>query len=568
MLSSETKRKIDNARDILVGKIPTPTGQVEHITLALMYKFMNDMDSLSRELGGKAKFFSEEYRQYAWKNIIDPATSAHERVTLYSRGLEKMSRNPALPLLFREIFKRAFLPFRDPEVLTLFLKQIDGFAYDHSEELGNAFEYLLSIMGTQGEAGQLRTPRHIIDFIVEVVAPKKTDRILDPACGTAGFLISAFKHIIAENIKAGSNEPGSALTQAEKNNLPKNFVGYDISHDMVRLSLVNLYLHEFPDPRIYEYDTLTSQEKWDDDFDCILANPPFMTPKGGIRPHRRFQIQANRSEVLFVDYIMEHLSTNGKAGVIVPEGIIFQSANAYKALRKMMVEQNYLWAVVSLPAGVFQPYSGVKTSILLMDRAIAKKTENILFVKVANDGFDLGSQRNKIDKDDLPEALDILKGNKKAISSGQDFDVGAQFIAPFGKTTAGKPGELTGSPLRKIFHIVSKSRIAEGGDYNLTGDRYRENGITAHRKWPMVELNKVCTFEYGKSLPERDRKAGFYPVMGSNGVVGYHNVHLIDGPAIIVGRKGSAGEVVWVEKPCFPIDTSTMSQFSITQQST
>jgi len=129
-------------------------------------------------------------------------------------------------------------------------------------------------------------------------------------------------------------------------------VGYDISPDMVRLSLVNMYLHGFPEPHIYEYDTLTDEGRWEDSFDVIMANPPFMSPKGGIRPHKRFSIQANRSEVLFVDYIAEHLMPNGRAGVIVPEGIIFQSGNAYKALRKMLVD-NYLFCVVSLPAGVF-----------------------------------------------------------------------------------------------------------------------------------------------------------------------------------------------------------------------
>lgn len=153
-----------------------------------------------------------------------------------------------------------------------------------------------------------------------------------------------------------------------------HFVGYDISPDMVRLSKVNLYLHGFPSPTIFEYDTLSSEEKWDENFDVMLANPPFMSPTGGIRPHKRFSVQANRSEVLFVDYILEHLRPNGRAGIIVPEGIIFQSATAYKALRKLLIEDGLL-AVVSLPAGVFNPYAGVKTSILLFDNGLAKKNE-------------------------------------------------------------------------------------------------------------------------------------------------------------------------------------------------
>ena len=128
-----------------------------------------------------------------------------------------------------------------------------------------------------------------------------------------------------------------------------------------------------------------------------------MSPKGGIKPHNRFSVQSKRSEVLFVDYMAEHLTPSGRAGIIVPEGIIFQSQTAYKQLRKMLVEE-YLVAVVSLPAGVFNPYSGVKTSILILDKSLAKKTNTIAFFKVENDGFGLGAQRREIDKNDLPQA--------------------------------------------------------------------------------------------------------------------------------------------------------------------
>src|SRR5450830_672182 len=356
MLDTDTKRRIDTARDILVGKVPDPKSQVEQITIALIYKFMDDMDAESEELGGKRKFFAGDFARYGWAKLMRAGIGGHEMLGLYAEGIAKMPENPGIPPLFRDIFKNAYLPYRDPETLKAFLKIIDEFSYDHSERLGDAFEYLLSVLGSQGDAGQFRTPRHIIDFMVEVVAPQKNETILDPACGTAGFLISAYKHILRANTDGKGH---SKLTPDDKGRLAKNFKGYDISPDMVRLSLVNLYLHGFTDPHIYEYDTLTSEEKWNEFADVILANPPFMSPKGGIKPHKRFSIQAKRSEVLFVDYMAEHLTPTGRAGIIVPEGIIFQSQTAYKELRKMLVA-NSLVAVVSLPAGVFNPYSGVK----------------------------------------------------------------------------------------------------------------------------------------------------------------------------------------------------------------
>ena len=357
MLDAETKRRIDTCRDILVGKVPDPKSQVEQITIALIYKFMDDMDREAEDLGGQRSFFAGDFAHYGWARLKAPELSGKEKLDLYADAIGRMNENPGIPALFRDIFKNAYLPYRDPETLRAFLKEIDGFTYDHSERLGDAFEYLLSVLGSQGDAGQFRTPRHIIDFMVEVIDPKKHESILDPACGTAGFLISAWKHILRQNTSPRPQgegpgvRVGDKLTPDERQNLAANIRGYDISPDMVRLSLVNLYLHGFTDPHIVEYDTLTSEERWNETADVILANPPFMSPKGGIKPHKRFSVQATRSEVLFVDYMAEHLSPNGRAAIVVPEGIIFQSGTAYKKLREMLVK-NSLIAVVSLPAGV------------------------------------------------------------------------------------------------------------------------------------------------------------------------------------------------------------------------
>lgn len=472
MLDSETRRRIDTARDILVGKVPDPKSQVEQITIALVYKFMDDMDKQSIEMGGKASFFKGKFAKYGWSNIFDPRLGGMEMLALYGEAITNMSQNENLPQLFRDIFKNAFLPYRDPETLKLFLKTINEFTYDHSEKLGDAFEYLLSVLGSQGDAGQFRTPRHIIDFMVQVIGPKKNETVLDPACGTAGFLISAYKYMVQS-----AKESGNPLNAQDKKRIYENFTGYDISPDMVRLSLVNLYLHGFVTPKVHEYDTLTSEERWNEYADVILANPPFMSPKGGIQPHKRFSVQSNRSEVLFVDYMAEHLTPNGRAAIIVPEGIIFQSAGAYKQLRKYLIEHNYLWAVVSLPAGAFNPYSGVKTSILLLDKALAKKTDQILFVKVEADGFDLGAQRRPIDRNDLPDALNTLHAWHKAVQDG-------------------KPASF--SPTIASALLVSTSRLAENEDYNLSADRYRETS-KVHHQWEMVKLKDVCVINPKKS---------------------------------------------------------------------
>jgi type I restriction enzyme M protein len=288
------------------------------------------------------------------------------------------------------------------------------------------------------------------------------------------------------------------LTPDERARLMTNFRGYDIAPDMVRLSRANMYLHGFPNPVIYEYDALTSEERWDERCDVIMANPPFMTPKGGIRPHNRFSIKAKRSEVLFVDYIAEHLNPGGRAGIIVPDGIISTVQNSYQQVRKMLVEDS-LWCVVSLPGGCFNPYSGVKTSILFLDRNMARRTDDILFVKIEADGFDLGAQRRQIDSNDLPAALSAIKK---------------------WKTTGRTPKDAAAS-------IVGRKRILEATDYSLSPGRYAHNGIYVSKRWATAKLKDVVL----------DVKSGF--ACGSSAANGEGIPHLR--PMNIT----TGGELVW-----------------------
>ena len=257
---------------------------------------------------------------------------------------------------------------------------------------------------------------------------------------------------------------------------------------MVRLSLVNLYLHGFTDPHIFEYDTLTSEERWNEFADVILANPPFMSPKGGIKPHKRFSIQAKRSEVLFVDYMAEHLTPTGRAAIIVPEGIIFQSQTAYKELRKMLVA-NSLVAVVSLPAGCFNPYSGVKTSILILDKSLARQSDTVAFFKVENDGFGLGAQRRAIGKNDLPQVQAELAAYLQALRAKSSIK------SVLSRTSTAQ--------------IVLKETIAANGDYNLSGERYRK-GAANLSTFPLVRLEEVFTkISNGVNVTQVDEAAKY-----------------------------------------------------------
>ena len=533
MLTFDVKRKINTLRDILVGKVPDPKAQVEQITIALIYKFMDEMDIEGLEFGGTRQFFTGEYEKYAWTEIMKPENSGQQRAFLYAEGIEKMATNPNLPQLFRDIFRGAYIPYRDPDTLNMFLKEVSDFSYDNSEDLGNAFEYLLSIMGSQGDAGQFRTPRHIIDMMVEIVEPKKNETILDPACGTAGFLISAYRHILAQN----KDEDGkSTLTADDRKRLTENFAGYDISPDMVRLSRVNMYLHHFTKPKISEYDTLTSEEKWDDCYDVILANPPFMTPKGGIMPHSRYRVKAKRSEVLFVDYIAEHLNPTGRAAIIVPEGIVFQSANAYKELRKYLVDDGLLYAVISLPAGVFNPYSGVKTSILLIDKCFARLKDEILFVKLNNDGFDLGAQRREIKENDIPEIIHIVKKYHTDLEPQTADD------------------EIRQHPL---VTIASKEEVA-ARDYILVGERYK-NCEFSNATFPMVQLDSICQTASGGTPNSSTRE---YYENGTinwlkSGEVRQGLIYSAEQKITELGLKNSSAKI-------FPVDTVLVAMYGAT----
>jgi type I restriction enzyme M protein len=460
------------------------------------------------KLGGKRSFFVGPLEKYRWRALLPQAVSADERMNLFAEGIESIGKAEHLPGLFRDIFRNSFLKFRDGRILTLFLNEVTGFVYSHSEELGNAFEYLLKTMGIQAENGQFRTPRHIIDFMVACLDPQPSDRILDPACGTGGFLVSCYKHILAKHTSPGSTIAGDKLTHDERQKVYSNLTGYDVTDLMVKLSKVNLFLHGFPDPKIYVYDTLTNDARWNEKADLILANPPFMTPKGGVSPHTKFRVSAKKSEVLFTDYIAEHLTPDGRGAVIVPNGIVGTTQNAYVKLRRFLIEDS-LVAVVSLPSGVFKPYSGVKTSILFLDKKLSRGIGKILFLKINADGFDLGDQRRPIAENDLPKAEQILKAwLQSKISEVGQTDI-RWATAPKSELLRQKHCSLQAEPflgeeaLESVFEIARLGNVAEiaAGNPAPQGEQYFKNG-----KYPFFRTADVGRVKVSPNLIETNDK--------------------------------------------------------------
>lgn len=487
MTQAENQAVIKRARDILVGKVPMPMEQCHEITKALIYKFISVSDQESEADGDAPFYFCGAAKEYRWDALMSMRLPADAIAGRYRDGLAQIGGRRDIPQAFQGIYQDAGLPCDDAPTVAAFLRAVDAFGTANTETIGDAFEHLLQDTGAQGKAGQFRTPRHIIDFIVDIVNPQSRETILDPACGTGGFLTAAWRHI--------QRQEGDSLTIPDRNRVAGRLAGYDLAPDMVKLARVNLFLQHNQEPRVEVYDTVSHDGHWNDHYDVILANPPFMSPAGIIKPHSRFYTRAKRTEVLFVDYIASHLNPRGRAGVIVPEGIIFQSQKAYQQLRKLLVEE-YLAAVVSLPAGVFQPYSGVKTSILILDKELGRHGDTVGFFKVEQDGFDLGAQRRPVERDDLPLVRAELGEYLRRLRAGEG-------LAGFAPETG---------------LVVEKSRLAAGGEYNLSGERYREKGRPAG-KWPLVALGDICELVRGVTYSKGDEVAeGGCQVLRANNI--------------------------------------------------
>ena len=360
MLDTDTKRRIDTARDILVGKVPDPKTQVEQITIALIYKFMDDMDAEAEELGGKRKFFTGEFARYGWAKLMRPGLGGHEMLDLYAEGIAKMPREPRHPAALPRHLQERLPPVPRP-------RDAQGLPQDHRRvhlRPQRAPRRRLRVSALRPRlAGRRRPVPHPAPHHRFHRRDRRSEEERDRPR-------PRLRHRRLPHLRLQAHPPRQHRRQGPQHASPpttsgrlaKNFKGYDISPDMVRLSLVNLYLHGFTDPHIYEYDTLTSEDRWNEFADVILANPPFMSPKGGIKPHNRFSspVQAQRSALRGLHGRAPHAHRPRRhhrpRGHHLPEPDRLQSSCGRCSSKTTSSPSS-----PCRPA-CFNPYSGVKTS--------------------------------------------------------------------------------------------------------------------------------------------------------------------------------------------------------------
>ena len=409
--SSGLKSKIDQLIVILYsGGVNNPMTAIEQISYLLFLRLLSENEELKSKLSKTYKsIFSGNWSKYSWRHFV--TLSGDQLFHQVKTAIDAIYKLPGMPKIGVTLFKDASLKTLDRPTLRAVIQGIHELSLEEDNESdpkGDIYEHLLSKLSVSGTNGQFRTPRHIINMIVAMVDPLPGQKICDPACGTGGFLISAFKHIVSSNTSKDGAQ-GNLLKATEWKFLEEQaFTGFDNDAEMVKIAVLNLYLHKLEKAPINFHNPLTTNKfgKYAAvQYDVILANPPFAgsLQKGSILQDLSSGANTRSTELLFLKWIIDHLAPKGKAGVIVPNGVLFGSANAAKKIRQTLLENCNLQAVIGLPSGVFKPYSGVATSILIFEKG--KPTEKVWFYEISADGFSLDDKRAFTQENDIPDLL-------------------------------------------------------------------------------------------------------------------------------------------------------------------
>lgn len=520
-LTPEMRQSIDQIRNYLYGGgYPDPMSNAEQLSFLFFFYLIEGIDA---ENTMKAKVMKQPYEslfvgEWTLRNPLNAPESDSKTITksrfkwsVWAKGLSGESlvrfvRDEVFPF-FAEVAERSAFNFMngarltidEPTVLTQVVNLVDGLRLDQADAdtKGDLFEHVLRQIKQAGELGQFRTPRHVIRAIVEMLDPKIGETIYDPAAGTAGFLAAAYNHIrLANSSPSGISDAesdgkiqkrgiGDKLSAVQVSVLQNStFYGNDVDPKMVRLATMNLTLRGLPNVRIQLRNGLTTTQDNErkaelglplEGYHVVLANPPFSGRVDKDRIVDEVKVGTSTStEILFLKYMMDCLRPGGRCGVIIPEGVLFGSTGAHKELRRQLIENNTVEAVLSLPGGVFQPYSGVKTSVLFFKKG--GTTDKVMFLHADNDGYKLDANHDApIAADDLPMLADAYLHRKEKWAEWAARDIVAEWTQQWWFTNA--------ATLRS-------------NDFNLSAGRYRPMSQTAvvHRN-PRELLDELAAIE-------------------------------------------------------------------------
>ena len=427
MLTGELKNRIDKIWETLwTAGISNPLTVIEQLTYLLFIKGLDDQqlrqERKAERTGAPVEnpTFSKDQEHLRWRNLkeLDPQTMfdrIRDEVFPFIKELGGKNGNT-----YRKHMEGAIFMFPKPAALARVVELMDQLDLDDRDTKGDMYEYMLSKLSVAGQNGQFRTPRHIIKMMVDLVQPKPMDKIADPACGTAGFLVAAGEYVRKHHAKSMFDEKVKEHFESEM------FTGYDFDGSMLRIGNMNMVMHGFEGATIDYRDTLSSDSSdLREEFDLILANPPF---KGSLDYESVASdllqvVKTKKTELLFNALFLRALKVGGRVAVVVPDGVLFGSSKAHKELRRILIEYQQLNAIISMPSGVFKPYAGVSTAVILFTKTNSGGTDEVWFYDMKADGFSLDDKRDPIDDDNIPDIvnryhnLDLEKGRKRTEQS-------------------------------------------------------------------------------------------------------------------------------------------------------
>lgn len=402
--------------------ISNPISVVEQMTYLIFFKMFEEQENLKDK---KAKIFKKERESFfagrdelRWSNFKQLAPDA----------MLKIYRDKVFPLLgsINAAFNDATCLITKPSLLDTAVQTLDKMDFsDGSDRKGDIYEYMLSKLATSGTNGQFRTPRHIIDMMVRLIKPTPQDKICDPACGTGGFLCGTYHYILESNtsddMKDVSLILGDKLSDSDRHNIDqKVFYGREFDITMYRIGLMNMILHNIRPYNVKHTDSLSKDSQEENTYSVVLANPPFTgsLDESDIDPHLTTVVKTKKTELLFMAKFIKMLEIGGRAAVIIPTGVLSTDSKAHTTLRQKLIEENQLEAVISMPSGVFKPYAGVATAVLIFTKG--NKTEKTWFYEMENDGFTLDDKRTPTEENDIS---DIIAKYTNKEESSKSFNV-------------------------------------------------------------------------------------------------------------------------------------------------